>query len=156
MQATTVYWEDVDEGAVWEGGAFVFDTEAITRFAREFDPRPTHLDAAAAAASFFGGLCASGAHTFAAWARLYWELTPGWANQAGAEITRMRLPRPVFPDDVLSLRFQVTGKRPSPIKPAAGFLDQTHTVRNQDGRPVLRMDCRVMIDRRPREALAGV
>ena len=154
MTTPTIYWEDVDEGAVLTGGAFRFTADDIKRFAAEFDPRPTHLDEAAAAATFFGGLTASGAHTFACWAKLYGEITPDWANQAGAEITKMRLPRPVRPDDVLTLRMEIMGKRLSPLRRDAGFVDQSHQLRNQDGRIVLRMDCLVMIDRRPLTEIA--
>lgn len=146
----TVYWEDIAVGAVVEGGAFPFDLGKITTFAGTFDPRPTHLDEAAAADTFFEGLAASGAHTFAAWARLYWELTPGWADQAGTDISRMRLLRPVRPGDVLSLRFEVTGKRPYPLKAGFGFLDMEHELRNQHRKTVMRMTCRVMIEQRPR------
>lgn len=147
----TVFWEDVEVGAVMSGGAFQFNADDIKRFAAEFDPRPTHLDDAAAAASFFGGLTASGAHTFASWARLYGELTPDWANQAGAEIRKMRLPRPVRPDDVLTLHMEITGKRMSPLRRDAGFMDQYHELRTQDDRVVFRMECTVMIDKRPVE-----
>ena len=66
---TTTYWDDLAPGDVFEGGRYEVTEERITRFAGEFDPRPTHLDAAAAGATLFRGLSASGAHTFAAWAR---------------------------------------------------------------------------------------
>ena len=154
MAGPTVYWEDVAVGAAVSGGAFEFTAEDIKRFAAEFDPRPTHLDDASAEASFFGGLTASGAHTFACWARLYGEITPHWANQAGAEIRKMRLPRPVRPGDVLSLAMEITGKRISPMRRDAGFIDQHHEMRNQEGRVVFRMECMVMIDKRPRGGTA--
>lgn len=144
----TVYWDDIELGAVFEGGAFPFELGEIKDFARAFDPRPTHLDEAAAAGTFFDGLAASGAHTFAAWARLYWDLTPGWADQAGTDISRMRLLRPVRPGDVLSLRFEITDKKPYPLKPGLGFLYMDHQVRNQDGKTVMRMTCRVMMVQR--------
>ncbi len=146
--AEPVYWDDIEVGAVVEGGAFPFELGEIKDFASVFDPRPTHLDEQAAAGTFFNGLAASGAHTFAAWARLYWELTPGWADQAGTDISRMRLLRPVRPGDVLSLRFEVTDKKPYPLKPGFGFLDMEHDLRNQNGKTVLRMTCRVMIEQR--------
>lgn len=149
----TIYWEDIEVGQVLEGGAHTFTTEDIKRFATEFDPRPTHLDEAAAAETFFGGLAASGTHTFAVWAKLYWHNTPGWATEAGAEIRRMRLPRPVRPGDTLTLRTEITGKRLSPINSRAGFIDQSHEMTNQDGRRVCTMDCTIMIERRPKAEL---
>jgi acyl dehydratase len=149
MSGATVFWDDVIEGDVIEGGAFAFGIEAIKRFAAEFDPRPTHLDEAAASATFFNGLAASGAHTFAAWARLYWELTPGWATQAGTHIREMRLFRPVRPGDVLKLRLTILGKRSNPLRPDFGFLETRHELFNQKSQPVFRHDSTIMIERRP-------
>lgn len=149
MNGPSVYWEDIAEGLVREGGAFAFDTAAIKRFATEFDPRPTHLAEDAAEATFFKGLSASGAHTFAAWARLYWELTPGWATQAGTHIRDMRLFRPVRPGDVLKLRLAILGKRPHPLRDEFGFVESRHELFNQNEQPVFRIDCTIMIERRP-------
>lgn len=147
-----VCWEDIIAGDQHEGGAHAFDTDAIKRFAREFDPRPTHLDEAAAGATFFKGLSASGAHTFAVWARLYWELTPGWATQAGTHMRDMRIFRPVRPGDVLKLHLTVLGKRPHPLRNEYGFVDTRHELFNQTGQAVFRMECTTMIERRPIEA----
>lgn len=149
MNSPTVYWEDIASGEVREGGAFAFGTDAIKRFAAEFDPRPTHLDETAADATFFKGLAASGAHTFAAWARLYWELTPGWATQAGTNIRDMRLFRPVRPGDVLRLRLSILDKRPHPLRAAFGFVESRHELFNQAGQPVFQIECTMMIERRP-------
>lgn len=149
MSGPSVYWEDIPEGLVCEGGAFAFDAAAIKRFAAEFDPRPTHLDEAAASATFFKGLAASGAHTFAVWARLYWELTPGWATQAGTHMRDIRLFRPVRPGDVLKLRLTILGKRPHPLRAEFGFVDSRHELFNQMGHPVFHVECTVMIERRP-------
>lgn len=149
MKHPTVYWDDIVAGGVREGGAFAFDTAAIKRFAGEFDPRPTHLDEAAAETTFFKGLSASGAHTFAAWARLYWEITPGWATQAGTHIRDMRLFRPVRPGDVLKLRLTILGKRPHPLRGEFGFLESRHEMFNQAGQPVFQIECTMMIERRP-------
>jgi acyl dehydratase len=142
------FWDDIAVGERRSGGAFAFTAESIKRFAAEFDPRPTHLDETAAAASFFGGLSASGAQTFSAWARLYWDLTPDWATQAGTRMSELRLFRPVRPGDVLSLELVVTGKRLHPRDPRMGFLDIAHELVNQRGEPVFRVACTVMIERR--------
>ncbi len=149
MHPTTIYWEDIIAGDRREGGAYAFDTETIKRFAREFDPRPTHLEEAAADSTFFQGLSASGAHTFAVWARLYWELTPGWATQAGTHMRDMRLLRPVRPGDVLRLRLTILGKRPHPVRAEYGFVESRHEMFNQKNEPVFHIECTMMIERRP-------
>ena len=48
-------------------GSHKFEADAIKAFARKYDPQPFHIDEAAAKNSVFGGLCASGWHTAAAW-----------------------------------------------------------------------------------------
>ena len=59
----TLYWEDFAVGQVREFGQLPVTREAVLAFAREFDPQPFHLDDAAAEASLFGRLAASGWHT---------------------------------------------------------------------------------------------
>ena len=56
-------------GVVHTLGTWVPTREEIVAFARAFDPQPFHLDEAAAAASPFGRLSASGWHTAAMWMR---------------------------------------------------------------------------------------
>ena len=64
------FFEDIAVGERDEIGAHTFTAEEIKRFAFAFDPQPFHLDEAAAEASHFGGLCASGWHTLAVWMKL--------------------------------------------------------------------------------------
>ncbi len=149
MNQAKIYWDDIEAGTAREGGAFAFTAESIKRFAAEFDPRPYHLDEAAGAATFFNGLSASGAHTFAAWARLFYELTQDWPSAAGARVSEMRLIRPVRPGDVLRLRMTVQAKRPHPRRAGFGFVDLRHEVLNQAGEPVLVLDIASMIEKRP-------
>ena len=67
----SLYLEDFETGQRFTGSTRVrIDDERIKAFAAEFDPQPFHLDAAAASATFFGGLAASGWHTAAVTMRL--------------------------------------------------------------------------------------
>lgn len=59
------YLEDFAVGQTFQGGSVKIDTEQIKVFASQYDPQPFHLDEKAAAATFFGGLVASGWHTAA-------------------------------------------------------------------------------------------
>lgn len=152
----TVFWEDLTIGDSRSGGAFEFDKAGIVEFASRFDPRPTHLDEAAATDSLFDGLVASGAHTFAAWSRLYLDLTPDYATQAGVEIRQMRMIRAVRPGDRLSLSIRITGKRDYPMRPGYGLLDSYHELLNQDGRRVTTLDLVCLIERRPPADRAGL
>jgi acyl dehydratase len=67
------FFEDHVVGARFEVGTHTFTADEIRAFARQFDPQPFHLDEAAAAASHFGGLIASGWHTAAVCLRLMVE-----------------------------------------------------------------------------------
>ncbi|MFD0935347.1 MaoC/PaaZ C-terminal domain-containing protein, partial [Methylobacterium trifolii] len=54
-------------GATRDLGAYAFDAESINAFARAYDPQVFHLDPEGARQTHFGGLCASGWHTAAAY-----------------------------------------------------------------------------------------
>jgi acyl dehydratase len=62
---TSGYFEDVEVGDSQKAGPYSVSKEEIIQFAKRYDPRPFHIDEAAAARSVFGGLSASAAHTFA-------------------------------------------------------------------------------------------
>ena len=74
------YFEDRQIGEMAEFASHTFGKDEMIAFAREYDPQPFHLDEAAAKASLFGGLCASGWHTrrssSAAWSRRACRPTP--------------------------------------------------------------------------------
>src|ERR1700678_2806096 len=65
------YFEDYQEGAVYEYGYATVAQGELVAFARRFDPQPIHADAEFAAAGPFGGLIASGWHTGAIFMRLF-------------------------------------------------------------------------------------
>src|SRR5688572_23022230 len=64
-QPATLFWEDFEVGQTRAYGPLAVTREAVLDFARQFDPQPFHLDDAAAEASLFGRLAASGWHTCA-------------------------------------------------------------------------------------------
>ncbi len=64
---TEVEWfEDYRVGDEFLGDPVYFSEKEIVDFARRYDPQPFHIDPAAASTSPFGGLIASGIHSFAA------------------------------------------------------------------------------------------
>ena len=65
------YWEDYEVGQKYPLGSASFTEQEIVEFARQFDPQPFHIDEAAAKASMFGGLIASGWHVAAKMMRLF-------------------------------------------------------------------------------------
>src|SRR4029453_10440066 len=62
---TSGYFEDFEVGDSRKAGPYLVSKAEIIQFAKQYDPRPFHIDEEAATRSFFGGLSASAAHTFA-------------------------------------------------------------------------------------------
>src|SRR4029078_8123129 len=68
-----LYLEDLDVGRRFTSATHAIDEAQIKAFATQFDPQPFHLDDAAAKATLFGVLAASGWHTAAITMRLLVE-----------------------------------------------------------------------------------
>ena len=65
-----MFFEDIAVGERPKSAATPSPQRRSSASRRRFDPQPFHTDEAAAAASHFGKLCASGWHTLAVWMRL--------------------------------------------------------------------------------------
>lgn len=148
---TTHYLEDFVPGQVFGGATRVrMTTEDIKRFAAEFDPQPFHLDEAAADASFFRGLAASGWHTAAVLMRLLVEseLSPA-GGIIGAGFDEFKWPRPVRPGDELRCETEILEVRPSKSKPTQGMIKVRFSAINQNDEPVQVMVGYLVVPRRP-------
>ncbi|HVQ76511.1 MAG TPA: MaoC family dehydratase [Candidatus Binatia bacterium] len=144
------YWEDFAVGEATDLGSCAVAAEEIVAFARKYDPQPFHLDEAAAKASFFGGLIASGWHTCALAMRLSVaamerEHAAG-AGSPGVDSCRWR--RPVRAGDVLAGRTEVLESWPSRSRPI-GFVRRRIELANQHGEVVLSLVGISMYHRRP-------
>jgi acyl dehydratase len=112
------------------------EEDRIKAFAAEFDPQPFHLDGAAARASIFGGLAASGWHTAAITMRL---LVAGGVPFAAGVIGlggEIAWPRPTRAGDVLRVESEIVEILPSRSKPNQAIVKVRSTTLNQDGEPV--------------------
>ena len=112
MPRQPCYFEDLAVGRRYAGGTASVDVAGIKAFAAAFDPQPFHLDEAAARASIFGRLVASGWHTMALTMRMLvdGELRSLW-GLVGLGADELRWPRPVVPGDVLSVEWEVLDVR---------------------------------------------
>jgi len=145
-----VYLEDLAIGQTFTNGPVELTAEAIKAFATQFDPQPFHLDEAAAAASLFQGLAASGWHTAALTMRLLVTGGPrvAWGYVgAGSEIS---WPRPARAGDWLTIRGEVVEIAPSRSKPDRGLIKVHLLTRNQRDEVVQDMLAKVLVPRRPR------
>ncbi len=143
------FWEDFPVGQVREFGAYRVTREAVLAFAREFDPQPFHLDDAAAEASLFGRLAASGWHTCAMAMRMMCDaylLDSASLGSPGLE--KLSWKKPVYPGDTLHVRFEVLESRSLGSRPGVGMIRSRWEVINQDGDTVLTMEGFGMFGRR--------
>lgn len=136
MSQDPLYLDDMRVGQKFTSGTYHMTEESIKTFAAEFDPQPFHLDEAAAKASIFGGLAASGWHTAAVAMRLL--VTGGLPFAAGAIGLggEIEWPRPTRPGDVLHVEAEIVEITPSRSKPNQGIVRVRNTTLNQNGEPV--------------------
>jgi acyl dehydratase len=107
------YAEDLYAGLSYSLGSWTVTREQIIEFGRSWDPQPFHVDAEQARSSYFGGLVASGVHTFAVFQRLaVLGAYQDWATIAGRGVREMRFRKPVRPGTTLSGSFAVTEVQP--------------------------------------------
>ncbi len=143
---TDRYFEDYKPGSVHEFGSVTLDRESIIRFAEQYDPQPFHVDEAAASATIFEGLIASGWQTCGLMMRMYADnyLTKV-ASLASPGVDELRWISPVRPGDSLSVRCTVVESRRSQSRPDRGVVHTFIEVLNQHREVVLSMKAVNMI-----------
>lgn len=150
MNATLKFFEDFPLGERREFGSHAVSEEDIVRFAREFDPQAFHVDQAAAEASPYGGLIASGWHTCAIMMRL---LCDGFLLQAASlgspGVDLLRWKRPVRPGDTLHLVVTVREAKPSTSRRDRGVIVNDIEVLNANDEIVMTLQAMIMLYRRP-------
>jgi len=144
-----LYLDDLHVGQRFTSGSSLMEAARIKEFAAEFDPQPFHLDEAAAGASVFKGLAASGWHTAAVAMRLLVAGLP-FANGIiglGGEIA---WPKPTRPGDTLQVESEIIEITPSRSKPQQGIVTVRSTMFNQDREAVYLLTAKLLVLRRPR------
>ena len=146
---TPRYLDDLAVGDRFTSGEHAMDEAQIKAFAAQFDPQPFHLDDAAAQATLFGGLAASGWHTAAITMRL--NVTGGLPIAggiigAGGDIA---WPRPTRATDVLRVESEIVEIQPSKSRPDRGMVTLRSETRNQHGDVLQVSTVRIVVPRRP-------
>jgi acyl dehydratase len=143
------YLDDLRPGQTFALGQRRVTREEIVDFATAWDPQPFHLDEAAAQASIYGQLIASGWHTACVFMRLFAD---GLLNRAAAigspGLDELRWLKPVYGGDSLDARVEILEVRPSRSRPDRGAARIRCVVSNQRGDEVLTMIATVMFLRR--------
>lgn len=144
------WFDDFSVGEQFEFGAYVVTEEEIIDFARRYDPQPFHLDHAAAKASHFGGLVASGWMTSAVLMRLLCDhFIPRQSSMGSPGVDEVRWIKPLRPGDTVRARIEVSETRPSQSKPDRGVIRCRHQLINQHDEVVMSMHGMGMYKKRP-------
>jgi acyl dehydratase len=156
------FFEDYAIGTTLDLGRAHFAAAEMKAFAREFDPQPFHLDEAAARASLFGALSATGWLTLAHLARRVARRREGEreaARRRGLTPARcgpppgledLRWPVPVLVGDTVEFRCRLAQKVCLPAPAAQGLLVWHVEGRKQTGQSVLHLTARTQLERRGR------
>lgn len=137
--------------------------EEILRFARAFDPQPFHVDEAAARATHFGGLIASGWHSCALWMRAnvhtrqrLLDAMPATERDLATHSAGIGLgfedliwPAPVRPGDRLHAYITACERTESKSRPDWGRIRARAELVNQSGALVVRFFPTLLLRRAP-------
>ena len=147
-----LYFEDLAVGQTDSFGHRTVDRAEVIEFAARYDPQPFHLDDAAAAATHFGRLSASGWHTCAMAMAMIVEnfRDKDLASLGAAGVDELRWFKPVHPGDTLRCETEVLELRPSRSRPEMGSVRNRLTVFNQDDVAVLSLVSIGLMATRPR------
>jgi acyl dehydratase len=160
------YFEDMRVGERTDLGSHTFTADEIMAFARRYDPQRFHVDEEAAAASHFGGLCASGWHTTAVFMRHFVEAERREAERLRARgeapardgpspgIRDLRWLKPVYAGDTIRFAREVRDLRET-SRPGWGLMVALNTGTNQSGDLVLSFVGAKFAERRDRRGGAA-
>ncbi|SRR5579871_971464 len=144
-----LYLEDLHIGQRFISGTYQITEAQIKAFAQEYDPQPFHLDEAAAKASVFAGLAASGWHTAAI---AMWLLVTSGLPLGNGIIGLggdLAWPKPTRPGDTLHVESEILEIIPSRSKPNQALVKVRSTTLDQHGEAVHMFTSKVLVFKRP-------
>lgn len=143
-----MYLEDYYVGQKFDVAPVKITEEHIIRHAKEYDPRPFHIDKEAASKTHFGKLFASGLMTLnVCWGEWVKTKTDEPGVIAGIGMDRIRWLSPVFVDD--ELRSTITVSEITPSQKPHGVVKFDMVSMNQDDEVVLTLTAIVLIAKNP-------
>jgi acyl dehydratase len=144
------YFDDFEIGERFRSNGATMTEADIIEFALAYDPQPFHIDTEAAAKSPYGGLIASGQHTFGIGWRMFLQEGLFKACSMGSPgVDELRWTAPVRPGDTIHTVADVLEKRPSASKPDRGLLRMGYRMVNQRDETVLTMSILHILQKRP-------
>jgi acyl dehydratase len=134
-----MFFDDLPVGYRFATGAQTLPLDAITDFARQWDPQPFHVDAEAATASPYGGIIASGFHTLlTSFIQTLGADVWNEASMGSPGMTDIQWLHPVRPGDTLRTQAEVVASVASTSRPDRGRTTITYEVLNQADVVVMR------------------
>lgn len=144
------WYEDYAVGEIINAAGVTITEADILDFAFRYDPQPFHLDKAAAEASIYKGLIASGWQTGLLGFRMLLQaglLGKGSMGSPGLDELRWYLP--VRPGDTLYGKASIEDKRESQSKPDRGIVKMKYWIENQKGETVMSFFGNQLVRKRP-------
>jgi acyl dehydratase len=145
----TLYFEDLSKGSVYWGNECPVDREEMLAYAWQNDPSPFHVDDAAARATPFGGLTASGGYIITIWYRSVIPVLAPVAHIGALPDWHISFIQPVRPGDRLRAKATILGKRlSSRPERRRGYVTVAWDLLNQNKQVVLKVGVEWIVKRR--------
>ena len=144
-----MYFDELKIGMATEPAPAIIEKEKMIDFARDYDNIPLHTDEEYAKNTPFGKLIAPGVMSFmSVWAR-YLEVDFFGEELLAGKSTKIEWIKPVFAEDVLSSRAEITNLVKRNEK--NGLVEITIKAYNQHGELVLTNITEAIVKCRPKE-----
>ena len=141
-----MFFDDIKLGMAVQIAPALIEKEKMMAFARDYDHIPLHTDEEYAKASPFGALIAPGVMSFmSVWSK-YLEADFFGRELLAGKSTKIEWLKPVYAQDVLTGRAEVTGL--TPRSPKNGIVEVTIHAYNQRGELVLTDVTEAIVKRR--------
>ena len=150
MKYSNIYFEDFENGRVFETDTQKISAEEIISFGNNFAPLPYHTDPEAAKDYMFGELVAAGFHTCAISFGLFIRSGIfGDCAMGSPGFNKLRWKNPVRPDDSLKVTATVTEVSPARDENGRNLISLLFVTTNQNNQIVLEMETRHFVRSRP-------
>lgn len=144
-----MYFDDIQLGVVLDIEPVVIEKQKMLDFAHLYDNVPLHTDEEYAKKTPFGALIAPGVMSFmSVWAN-YLKIDLFGEELLAGKSTKIEWLKPVYADDVLTGRAEITAL--TPRNPRNGLVELTIHAYNQRGELVLTDVTEAVVKRRPAE-----
>ncbi len=150
MKYSNIYFEDFENGRVFETDTQKISAEEIISFGNNFAPLPYHTDPEAAKDYMFGELVAAGFHTCAISFGLF--IRSGIFDDCAMGspgFNKLRWKNPVRPGDSLKVTATVTEVSPARDENGRNLISLLFVTTNQNNQIVLEMETRHFVRSRP-------